>query len=216
MLACLGIGVGADSARAVGPIRADVVIRGGTVVDGTGGPRRRADVAIRGDRIVAVGTFEPVPGARVIDASGLVVAPGFIDLHTHSDRTILEPETRANLNYLAQGVTTVVTGNCGGGPLDVEEYLAKLDAQGAGTNVIHLIPHGSLRKSVLGNVDRKPDAAERGQMEGLVERGMRAGAWGISTGLIYLPGRYADTAELIALARVVARHGGIYASHMRD
>ena len=109
-----------------------------------------------------------------------------------------------------------MTGNCGGGPLDVEEYLARVDAQGAGTNVIHLIPHGSLRKSVLGNEDRKADAAELGRMEGLVERGMRDGAWGMSTGLIYLPGRYADTAELTALSRVVARHGGIYASHIRN
>ncbi len=216
VLTCLGAGLRAEPARAGGPLRADVVLRGGTVIDGTGAPRRQADVAIRGDRIVAVGAFEPGPGARVIDASGWVVAPGFIDLHTHSDRTILEPGTRTNLNYLTQGVTTVVTGNCGGGPLDVGEYLAKVDAQGAGTNVIHLIPHGSVRSSILGNDDRKADAAERVRMEDLVERGMGAGAWGMSTGLIYLPGRYADTAELTALARVVARHGGIYASHIRD
>ncbi len=198
------------------PVKADVVLKGGTVVDGTGAPGRKADVAIRGDRIVAVGTFEVEPGAKVIDATGLIVAPGFIDLHTHSDPGIAQPRTRANRNYQAQGVTTIVTGNCGGGVLDVGKYLDSIDEHGAGTNVIHLIPHGTLRASIFGNAERPPSTDELEKMKALVEKGMKAGAWGMSTGLIYLPGRYAKADELIELAKVIARFGGIYASHIRN
>jgi predicted amidohydrolase YtcJ len=197
-------------------VAADVVFKGGTVVDGTGAPRRPADVAVRGDRIVAVGSFEVEPGAKVIDASGLIVAPGFIDLHTHSDEGIIRPRTRLNANYLTQGVTTIVTGNCGGGALDVARYFAAIDAHGAGTNVIHLVPHGAVRSAILGQADRAPDADELDRMKRLVERDMRAGAWGMSTGLIYVPSRYARTDELVELAKVVRGHGGIYASHIRS
>ena len=198
------------------PLPADLVLRGATIVDGTGARRRQADVAVRGDRIVAVGSFEVDPKAKVIDVSSLIVAPGFIDLHTHSDPGITEPAKRLNRNYLTQGVTTIVTGNCGLGVLDVAKYLAAIDAHGAGTNVIHLIPHGAVRSAVMGNADRPPSAAELERMKRLVERGMEAGAWGMSSGLIYVPGRYASTAELIELAKVVGRHGGIYASHIRN
>ncbi len=197
-------------------IQADVVLRGGDLVDGTGSPARRADVALRGDRVVAVGSFAADPSAKVIDVSGRVIAPGFIDLHTHSDGPIVRAETRANVNYLRQGVTTIVTGNCGSGPIDVAAFLAKVDRDGAGSNVIHLVPHGGVRASVLGDRDvlAGPEALEA--MRRKVDQGMKDGAWGMSTGLIYLPGRFADTAELIELSKVVARHGGLYASHMRD
>src|SRR4051812_30157885 len=204
------------SASAEEPIGADLVLRNGTVVDGTGSPRRRADVAIRGDKIVAVGTFAVDPAARVIDASAWIVAPGFIDLHTHSDDAIVAARTRANRNYQAQGVTTIVTGNCGGGALDVAKLLGAIDEHGAGTNVIHLIPEGAVRAEVMGNADRAPSERELERMRAIVERGMKAGAWGMSTGLIFLPGRFAATPELVALAEVVGRHGGIYASHIRS
>lgn len=213
MLAQRGIGVADTSAPAV---KADWLLKGGLVVDGTGAPGKRADVAIKGERIVAVGSIAPAADCKVIDASAWVVAPGFIDLHSHSDEVILKPALRANLNYQTQGVTTIVTGNCGGGVLDVEKYLAAIDDHGAGTNVIHLIPHGAVRNAVMGSADRPPSARELARMESIIDRGMRAGAWGLSTGLIYLPGRYATTSELVTLSKVIARRGGIYASHIRD
>src|SRR5262249_13866874 len=154
----------------------------GLVVDGTGQPAYRADVAIRGERIVAIGSVEPGPGARVVDASAWVVAPGFIDLHTHSDLAILAPKTRSTLNYLTQGWTTTVMGNCGYGSVDARAYLAKIDARGAGTNVIHLVPHGSVRGRVLGFSGRKADAQDLDRMKTLVAAAMDAGAWGMSTG----------------------------------
>ena len=194
----------------------DLVIRGGTVIDGTGAAARRADLGIRGDRIVAIGTIDDDNGGRVVDATGLIVAPGFIDLHTHADHSILEPETRSNRNYQAQGVTTIVTGNCGSGPVDVGAYLEGVDAKGAGCNVIHLVPLGDVRREVMGNEDRPPSPVELRRMEQIVAEGMDDGAWGISSGLIYIPGRYADTDELTALAAVAAESGGIYASHIRD
>jgi predicted amidohydrolase YtcJ len=204
------------AARAEGPIAADLVLKNGTVIDGTGTDRRRADVAIRGETIVAVGSLDVAPDTKVIDASRWIVAPGFIDLHSHSDSAIVAKRTRANRNFQTQGVTTIVTGNCGGGALDVAKLLDAVDQNGAGTNVIHLIPHGAVRAAVMGNADRAPTAEELERMKVLVERGMKAGAWGMSTGLIYLPGRFSETPELIELAKVVARHGGFYASHIRN
>lgn len=197
------------------PVDADLVLRGGTILDGSGAPGAVGDVAIKGERIVAVGKFQTGDVEKTIDCRGLIVAPGFIDLHTHSDQPILAGATRANVNFLTQGCTTVVTGNCGGGHVHVKEFLDKVDAGGAGTNVAHLVPHGSVREAVFGKLRREPTADELSQMKQLVELGMREGAWGMSTGLIYVPGTYAKTAELIEVSRVVAQHGGIYASHIR-
>jgi N-acyl-D-aspartate/D-glutamate deacylase len=198
------------------PIEADVVIRGATLVDGTGKPGQVGDLAIRGDKIVAVGKFTVAGKPRVLDASGLIISPGFIDLHTHSDIPLTKKATSANLNYLMQGVTTVVTGNCGAGPTDVAGYFQKMETLGIGSNVIHQVPHNAVRFKIMGNANRLPTADELKGMEDLVDRGMREGAWGLSTGLIYNPGTYAKTDELIALAKVAARHGGLYASHIRN
>jgi N-acyl-D-amino-acid deacylase len=198
------------------PIEADVVVRGVTLYDGSGAEGVRGDLAIRGDRIVGVGKFTVAGNPRVIEGKGLLAAPGFIDLHTHSDYPLQREATRANRCYLHQGVTTVVTGNCGSGPVDVEKYFHTLESGKIGTNVIHQVPHNDVRQTVMKNADRPPTADERRRMEELVDRGMKDGAWGLATGLIYNPGTYAKTDELIALAKVAARHGGFYASHIRD
>ncbi|WP_082858569.1 amidohydrolase family protein [Planctomyces sp. SH-PL62] len=195
---------------------ADVVLQGGVLVDGTGAPRRKADVAIKWDRVIAVGDLAGMARARTIDASGLVVAPGFIDLHTHSDDGIIGAKGRLNLNYITQGVTTIVTGNCGSGPIDVHAYFGRIYALGAGSNVVHLIPHGSLRRAVMGVEDREPTAEEMTRLKDLARKALDDGAWGMSTGLIYVPSRYGRTAELVELAKLVHSYGGIYASHIRN
>jgi N-acyl-D-amino-acid deacylase len=197
-------------------VEADYDFRNVTLVDGSGQPAVKGDLALKGDRIVGVGNFPMKGAAHVLDGTGLVAAPGFIDLHTHSDKPILEPATHANLNYLTQGVTTIVTGNCGMGPVDVAAYLEKIDNRKSGTNVLHQVPHNDLRAAVMGNANRTPTAEELEKMKALMDRGMRDGAWGLSTGLYYTPGSYAQLDELIELAKVAAAHGGFYASHMRD
>ena len=207
LLACAPIALAVD---------ADVLLRGGTIHDGTGAQATVGDVALQGDRIVAVGRFDVGRIERTVDCTGLVIAPGFIDLHTHSDHVADKPENRPNLNYVMQGCTTVVTGNCGGGKLDVAEFLDKVDQGGTGTNIIHLIPHGGIRKSAMGSENRIPSPDELEEMKRLVGAEMKNGAWGMSTGLIYTPSAYAKTEEIIELAKVVAAHGGIYVSHIRD
>ncbi|HJZ90750.1 MAG TPA: D-aminoacylase [Gemmataceae bacterium] len=200
---------------AADPVPANVVIKNATIHDGSGKAGYVGDVAIAGDKILAIGKVQAAGARRVIDGTGLVVAPGFIDLHTHCDSGVVDAATRFNKCYLTQGVTTVVTGNCGAGPWDVKDFYAKLDNDGVGTNVAHLVPHNSVRTKVMGNANREPTEGELHQMEKLVEAGMKDGAWGMATGLIYTPGTYAKTDELVALAKVVAKYHGIYASHIR-
>jgi N-acyl-D-aspartate/D-glutamate deacylase len=201
---------------AADPPAADFVIRGATIYDGTGKPGVKGDLAIAGDRILAVGEFKGAVKGPAIDGAGLIVAPGFIDLHTHSDQPIVLPATRANLNYLTQGVTTIVTGNCGFGPVDVRDFLKQIDAGKVGSNVVHQVPHNYLRRQVVGNANRPITKDELEKMKALVDEGMRAGAWGLSTGLYYTPGSYAQLDEVVELAKVAAAHGGFYASHIRD
>ncbi len=206
----LSLSLGAD------PVEADVVLKGGTLFDGSGAPGVIGDVAIKGDHVVAIGQFATKGSPKMIDCASFYVAPGFIDLHTHSDDPLQQAKTRGNRNYLCQGVTTVVTGNCGSGPTDVAAYFAVLEKEGIGSNVIHQVPHNSVRSKVMGNVNREPSAKELAAMEELVGKGMRDGAWGLSTGLIYNPGTYSKTEELIALAKVAAKYHGHYASHIRN
>ncbi len=196
-------------------IEADVLLQGGTIFDGTGSAGQLGDVAIQNDRIVGVGKFELKSAKWMIDCSGLIVSPGFIDLHNHSDSQMIAPKTRANINFVMQGCTTIVTGNCGSGPIDVGEYYTKINAAGAGTNVLHLLPQGSLRGHVVGSAQRKAKPDEIAKMRELTDKAMRDGAWGLSTGLIYVPSSYADTDELIEIVKTIGQHGGIYASHIR-
>ncbi|MCA9261055.1 MAG: amidohydrolase family protein, partial [Planctomycetales bacterium] len=195
-----------------------VVMKGGLIVDGSGAVPFVGDVAFKGDRIVAVGKAPNVEGAKVIDATGLVVAPGFIDLHNHSDSesSLLDDENRGAENYVRQGCTTLVTGNCGGGMFPVADYLTRLEEKGIGLNVAHLIPHGEVRERVLGRRRQDPTSEQLEQLESLVAQGMREGAWGMSTGLIYVPSSYGKLDELAALAAEVRRHDGIYVSHIRS
>lgn len=195
---------------------ADVLLKNGTILDGTGKPGVLGDVAIKGDKIIAVGKFAEGKAAMVIDCQGLVIAPGFIDLHNHSDSQVIDPQISGLANFLSQGCTTIVTGNCGGGPVNVAEYHKKLLEAGVGTNVAHLLPHGALRSNVMGTALRAPKPEELEQMKTLAEKAMQDGAWGMSTGLIYVPGTYSETEELIEIAKVVAKHNGIYASHIRN
>ena len=192
----------------------DLVVSGGSLVDGTGQPARTVDVGIRSGRIAEIGDLTDQARTRTIDATGLVVAPGFIDLHTHADGSAAQhPEAK---NFLRMGVTTIITGNCGSSVTDLANHFAKVKKLGISLNYGSLIGHGTVRRKAMGTADRAPTKAELVRMQGFVDQAMRAGAQGMSTGLIYVPGTYAKTDELIALSRVVARHGGIYASHMRD
>lgn len=212
LAACSLVSAAVDDAA----VEADVVLKGATLYDGTAAPGKVGDIAIKGDRIVAVGKFQTKGAPKVLDCNGLIITPGFIDLHTHSDVPLQKKPTNANRNYLHQGVTTVVTGNCGAGPEDVAGYFQKLEEIGQGANVIHQVPHNDVRKKVMGNVNREPTPEELKEMEEIIDRGMRDGAWGLATGLIYNPGTYSKTDELIALAKVAAKHGGFYASHIRN
>ncbi|HEY3189757.1 MAG TPA: D-aminoacylase [Solirubrobacteraceae bacterium] len=217
----------------------DLKIEGGTVVDGTGTAGGRMDVGIQDEAIVSLGDLSRESAGRTLTASGKIVTPGFIDIHSHSDWALWA--NRRAESKIRQGVTTEVVGNCGFSPapvateylddmrgfaiarpraLDfrwrsVEEYLDRFDADGTALNVVQLIGHGALRIATMGFARRAPSGSELRAMETLLAAGMEAGAWGLSTGLIYAPGSFATTEEIVALARVAARHRGIYATHVR-
>jgi N-acyl-D-amino-acid deacylase len=195
------------------PPRYDLLIAGGTVIDGTGRPGSLQDVAIKDGRIARVGRVAPAQAAEVIDATGLIVAPGFIDVHTHADNLVERP---AAANFVRMGVTTIVAGNCGGSALDVGAALAALRERPAAVNFATLIGHNTVRSAVMGSENRLPRAAELARMKSLVWKAMADGAVGFSTGLQYVPGTYAQPMEIVELARAAASAGGIYASHMRN
>jgi N-acyl-D-amino-acid deacylase len=194
----------------------DILIRHGAVLDGSGGPERQADIGISGDRIVLVGNGSGKHARREIDATGLVVAPGFIDPHTHTFADLSSPERKRNDAYLMQGVTTVLTGNDGDSPVDIGAALDKWRQQGIGTNAALFIGQGSVRREVMGMSDAAPTPEQLERMKQLVQRAMQQGAIGMSTGLYYAPGSFAKTEEVIALAKVAAKYGGVYDTHMRD
>jgi N-acyl-D-amino-acid deacylase len=192
----------------------DIAIINGRIIDGTGNPWFYGSVAIKGDRIVAVGSFDVKGAARVIDAQGQIVAPGFIDVHTHVEGSLSENPAADNFTHM--GVTSLVTGNCGASATDVSKFLSELEAKGMAVNLATLIGHGSLRREVMNEENRAPTPEELQRMRDIVDKAMRDGAVGMSTGLIYVPGTYARTDEIVELAKVVAKHGGLYATHMRD
>jgi len=198
--------------------RVDLLLRGGQVIDGSGAAPIAADIGIRGDRIAFVGDSAKlrVRAARTVDMTGLIVAPGFIDPHAHVLEDLSDSARNANECYLMQGVTTVITGNDGQGPLQSGATLAKWAQQGIGTNAALYIGQGTVRGEVMGMSDAAPGAEQIGRMKALVQRGMHDGAIGMSTGLYYAPGSYAKTEEVIEMAKVAAAAGGVYDSHLRD
>lgn len=195
-------------------LRYDLVLRGGTLLDGTRTPGTAGDLAVQQGRIAAIGIVDAAPGTPVLWVEGLCVAPGFVDVHTHVDGDVVRDPLCPN--FLRMGVTTIVTGNCGGSVRDLGAHFVRLERGGLGPNYGSLVGHGTVRTVVLGTDNRAPTADELQRMADLVDTAMRHGAFGMSTGLIYVPGVYAGRAELEALARVVGRHGGVYASHIRS
>lgn len=219
----------------------EIVIKNGRLIDGAGNPWHKADIAIEEGRIAKIGSIV-AKGARIIDASGLTVSPGFIDAHSHSDGVVLfNPQMESTL---AQGITTVVAGNCGWSPAPInpdmkaemeewyagfmppgiafkitwttfDEYLQRVENMRIGANIAHLVGHCAVRVAAIGFDARMPTGTELEKMRELVKEAMEAGAYGISTGLIYPPGMYAKTSEILELARVAATYGGVYSSHIR-
>ena len=198
----------------------DVLIRNGKVFDGSPNQEVRADVAVKDGIIVKIAKSIKGTAAKVINAKGMVVTPGFIDLHTHVDTGMYFTENRACLNYLKQGVTSVVVGQCGRSawPLfeKAEDLSQRWTEEGIGPNAALLVGHGQVRELAIGMEDRQPTPEELEEMKALVQEAMEQGAYGLSTGLEYLPGRYGNTDEVIELAKVIAPYGGIYHTHMRN
>jgi N-acyl-D-amino-acid deacylase len=193
---------------------ADLLITNAQIIDGTGKAAFRGDVAIRGDRIVGIGELPHVRAIQTVDATGLVVAPGFIDVHTHADEDLYKQPLAEN--FVRDGVTTIVTGNCGYGVTDVGEYFQKLQQRGVAINVATLIGHNAVLRAVKGNRAGELTADQMASARQLVRYAMRDGAVGFSTGLIYTPGQWSSTEEIIELMRVASESGGIYATHMRS
>jgi len=199
-------------------IIADILITNGTVFTGKTDQSQTLDIAVCGQIICGIhpsGT-KAVKTKKTIDASGKIVSPGFIDPHTHSLAELKSKDKNHNLNYLTQGVTTVVNGNDGGGPVDIKKTVTELETNGIGTNVALFVGHGSLREQVMGRAERFSTPQELKEMSKLLTSAMKAGALGLSTGLYYVPGSYANTEEIVALAKIASKYGGIYDTHLRD
>src|SRR3954468_7802460 len=213
VLAAASLALAVAAPRAQTP-QYDLVIRNGRIVDGTGSPWYLGDLAVRNDTIARIAPRIDAPAARVIDATGKIVAPGFIDLHTHSRRGIFQVPTAEN--YVRQGVTTLMEGPDGSSPLPIKPFLDRVAALKVSPNFGLFIGQGTIRDEVIGPINRKATTAELDKMRGLVRTGMQEGAFGLSSGLFYVPGTFTPTDEVIELAKVAGRMGGIYISHMRD
>ncbi|MFP5040918.1 N-acyl-D-amino-acid deacylase family protein [Parasediminibacterium sp. JCM 36343] len=194
--------------------QADILIKNGKIVDGTGNSWLYGDIAVTDGKIMAIGHLENWKATKTIDATGLIVAPGFIDVHTHiENQEKKDPEAKS---FIYDGVTTVITGNCGDSHTNIKKYFSFLDSLKTSINVGSFIGHNDVRKAVMGTSNRTPTEAEMQQMEGIVEQAMKDGAVGFSTGLIYIPGTYSKTPEVVRLAKAAAKYHGVYASHIRN
>jgi N-acyl-D-amino-acid deacylase len=193
---------------------ADLIVKNGKVLDGTGNSWFYADIAVKNGKILKIGNLGNWHAAKTIDAAGLIVAPGFIDVHTHIEGD--EKKNPIASNFIYDGVTSVVTGNCGLSEVNLGKYFAMIDSLKLSINVAALIGHNDVRKAVMGSAKRDPTEEEMQKMEAIVKKAMVDGAVGLSTGLIYIPGTYSKTIEIVRLAKVAAAYHGVYASHMRD
>lgn len=191
----------------------DLVITNARIVDGTGNPWFRGSIAVAGGKIVKIGRFDNSNAKQTIDANNKIVAPGFIDVHAHVEGIYNNPAAE---NFIRMGVTSLVTGNCGGSATDVKQFLGRIKETPIAVNLATLIAHGSVRRQAMGLDNRAPTAEEQVKMNQIVEQGMRDGAVGLSTGLIYVPGTFAKTEEVVELAKVASKYNGVYASHIRD
>ncbi len=207
-LACTGCASLPDSSKV------DILLINGRIVDGTGNNWVRGDIAINAEKIVGVGRLGPLIADKIIDAKNRIVAPGFIDVHAHVEFGLFETPTTDN--FIHDGVTTVITGNCGGSSDSLKEFFTRIDTSRTSINVASLVGHNTVRRQVMGLVNRAASSEEQQRMEALVDQAMRDGAVGLSTGLIYLPGVYSNTQEVVGLAKIAARRGGMYASHIRN
>jgi N-acyl-D-amino-acid deacylase len=192
----------------------DILITNARILDGTGNSWYYGSIAIKDGKIIKIGNVGNLTAAKLIDAKKMIVAPGFIDVHTHLEGNEAKNPTADNFIY--DGVTTCVTGNCGSSDVHIKNYLRRMDSIKLSINVAALIGHNDVRKAVMGTANRKPTEAEMQRMEAIVEQAMKDGAVGFSTGLIYIPGTYSTTEEVLRLAKIAARYKGVYASHMRD
>src|SRR5699024_2173811 len=197
-------------------VQYDKLIINGRVLDGTGDSWYSANIAVNDDKIAKVGDLEDAAARDTIDAEGLYVTPGFIDVHSHAASGLSKPELSDAKPLLLQGITTVFVNPDGGGAVDLNKQRQRLLEDSIGVNVGQLVPHGSIRREVIGMEDRAPSSDELEKMKQLVRSGMENGAYGLSSGPFYAPGSYSTTEELVELAKVAGEHGGVYASHIRD
>ena len=191
----------------------DLIITNARIVDGTGNPWFRGSIAVKDGRIAKVGRIDPSEAASVIDARNQIVAPGFIDVHAHTEDIYDQPAAE---NFVRMGVTTLVTGNCGGSVSEIGAFLGRMKETPIAVNIASLIGHNTVRSKVLGYENKTPTAEEQAQMNSLVEKAMQEGAVGFATGLIYLPGTFAKTDEVVGMAKAASKYGGVYASHIRN
>lgn len=191
----------------------DLIIKGGKIIDGSSSPFFVADIGIKGKKIKKIGFIDEKDGKKVINAETLFVAPGFIDVHTHTEKILLRPSIE---NYLFQGVTTVISGNCGSHEFPLKEFFKKLKDKKISVNFGSLVGHNTIREKVMGKRNAEPTDEEMRRMEILLEQELKAGGLGLSTGLEYIPGAYSKTDELVRLGKIVSKYHGIYATHMRN